>query len=143
MQAMAKGNSSFGSGPGMRQLRVGEQIRRTMSELLMRGDIHDPDLNHMSITVGEVRLSADLRVATVYVLPLGGEGKEDAIRLLARHQGELRRLIGRKCGLKHAPELRFRLDETFDRMDETRRLLSQDEVARDLDGRDDAGDEEE
>ncbi len=116
----------------MRQLRVGEQIRRTMSEILMRGDIHDPDLNRMSITVGEVRLSPDLRVATVYVLPLGGEGKEDAIKLLARHQGELRRLIGRKCGLKHAPELRFRLDETFDRMEETRRLLNQDEVRRDI-----------
>jgi len=132
MRRMAKGNKSFGSGPGMRQLRVGEQIRRTMSEILMRGDIHDPDLNRMSITVGEVRLSADLRVATTFVLPLGGEGKEDAIKLLARHQGELRHLIGRKCGLKYAPELRFLLDETFDRMDETRRLLSQDQVRRDI-----------
>ncbi|WP_319825527.1 30S ribosome-binding factor RbfA [Thalassovita sp.] len=130
---MAKGNSSFGSGPGMRQLRVGEQIRRTMSEILMRGEIHDPDLNRMSITVGEVRLSGDLRVATVFVLPLGGEGKDDAVKLLARHQGELRRMIGRKCGLKHAPELRFLLDQTFDRMDETRRLLSQEAVRRDLD----------
>lgn len=143
MRGMAKGNSSFGSGPGMRQLRVGEQIRRTMSELLMRGEIHDPDLNRMSITVGEVRLSGDLRVATVYVLPLGGKGKEDAIRLLSRHQGELRHLIGRKIGLKHTPELRFQLDQTFDRMDETRRLLSQDEVRRDLDARDENGDEEE
>lgn len=133
MRGMAKGNSSFGSGPGMRQLRVGEQIRRTMSEILMRGEIHDPDLNRMSITVGEVRLSGDLRVATVFVLPLGGEGKDDAIRLLARHQGEMRRMIGRKCGLKHAPELRFLLDQTFDRMDETRRLLSQEEVRRDVD----------
>ncbi len=116
----------------MRQLRVGEQIRRTMSEILMRGEIHDPDLNRMSITVGEVRLSGDLRVATVFVLPLGGEGKEDAVKLLSRHQGELRRSIGRKCGLKHAPELRFLLDQTFDRMDETRRLLSQDAVRRDV-----------
>ena len=116
----------------MRQLRVGEQIRRTMSEILMRGDIHDPDLNRMSITVGEVRLSADLRVATVFILPLGGEGKDEAVKLMARHQGELRRMIGRKCGLKHAPELRFRLDDTFDRMDETRRLLSQDAVRRDV-----------
>ncbi len=132
MQAMAKGNNSFGSGPGMRQLRVGEQIRRTMSEILMRGEIHDPDLNRMSITVGEVRLSPDLRVATVFVLPLGGEGKEDAIKLLAHHQWELRRMIGKKCGLKHAPELRFRLDDTFDRMEETRRLLDQDEVRRDI-----------
>lgn len=137
---MAKGNSSFGSGPGMRQLRVGEQIRRTMSEILMRGDIHDPDLNRMSITVGEVRLSADLRVATVFVLPLGGGQKDEAIKLLARHHGELRRMIGRKCGLKHAPELRFRLDDTFDRMDETRRLLSQDQVRRDIDK--DDGEEE-
>ncbi|MDX1781399.1 MAG: 30S ribosome-binding factor RbfA [Thalassovita sp.] len=130
---MAKGNYSHGSGPSTRQLRVGELIRRTMSELLMRGEIHDPDLNRMSITVGEVRVSPDLRVATCFVLPLGGKGGDEAIKALARNQGELRRVIGRKCGLKHAPELRFLLDETFDRMDETRRLLEREDVRRDLD----------
>ena len=99
----------------------------------MRGDIHDPDLNRMSITVGEVRVTTDLRVATIYVLPLGGEGKDEVIKLLARNKGELRRIIGKKVALKFAPELRFQLDETFDRMDETRRLFAQDAVRRDLD----------
>ncbi len=130
---MAKNRHSEGAGPGQRQLRVGELIRRGLSDILMRGDIHDPDLNRMSITVGEVRVTSDLRVATVFVLPLGGIGKEEVVGLLARNQGELRRMIGKKLGLKHSPELRFQLDETFDRMDETRRLLSQDAVRRDLD----------
>jgi ribosome-binding factor A len=131
MGGMAKSTSS--SGPGQRQLRVGELIRRTLSEVLLRGDIHDPDLNRMSITVGEVRVTTDLRVATIYVLPLGGEGKDEVIKLLARNKGELRRIIGKKVALKFAPELRFQLDETFDRMDETRRLFAQDAVRRDLD----------
>ena len=128
---MAKNRFSEGSGPSQRQLRVGEVIRRTLSEVLSRGDIHDPDLNRMSITVGEVRTSPDLRIATVYVLPLGGKGKEDVLKLLARNKGELRTIIGRKAKLKHAPDLRFQLDETFDQMDETRRILSQDAVRRD------------
>lgn len=131
MGAMAKSSSS--SGPGQRQLRVGELIRRTLSEVLLRGDVHDPDLNRMSITVGEVRVTTDLRVATIYVLPLGGQGKDEVVQLLARNKGELRRIIGKKLTLKFAPELRFQLDETFDRMDETRRLFAQDAVRRDLD----------
>jgi ribosome-binding factor A len=131
MSFMAKSTSS--TGPGQRQLRVGELIRRTLSEVLMRGDIHDPDLNRLSITVGEVRVTTDLRVATIYVLPLGGQGKDEVIKLLARNKGELRRIIGKKVALKFTPELRFQLDETFDRMDETRRLFAQDEVRRDLD----------
>ncbi len=131
MSAMAKSSSS--SGPGQSQLRVGELIRRTLSEVLLRGDVHDPDLNRMSITVGEVRVTTDLRVATIYVLPLGGQGKDEVVQLLARNKGELRRIIGKKLALKFAPELRFQLDETFDRMDETRRLFAQDAVRRDLD----------
>jgi ribosome-binding factor A len=131
MGTMVKSTSL--SGPGQRQLRVGELIRRTLSEVLLRGDIHDPDLNRMSITVGEVRVTTDLRVATIYVLPLGGHGKDEVLKLLARNKGELRRIIGKKVALKFTPELRFQLDETFDRMDETRRLFAQDEVRRDLD----------
>ena len=131
MGGMAKSTSS--TGPGQRQLRVGELIRRTLSEVLLRGDIHDPDLNRMSITVGEVRVNPDLRVATIYVLPLGGQGKDEVLKLLARNKGEIRRIIGKKLTLKFVPELRFQLDETFDRMDETRRLFAQDEVRRDLD----------
>ncbi|MDX5402947.1 MAG: ribosome-binding factor A [Rhodobacterales bacterium] len=107
-------------------------MRRTLSEVLLRGDIHDPDLNRMSITVGEVRVNPDLRVATIYVLPLGGHGKDEVLKLLARNKGEIRRIIGKKLTLKFVPELRFQLDETFDRMDEARRLFAQDAVRRDV-----------
>lgn len=131
---MAKNKFHDGPGPSQRQLRVGELIRRTLSEVLMRGDIHDPDLNRMSVTVGEVRTSPDLKIATAYVLPLGGEGQDDLIGLLARNKNELRRLIGKKLELKYAPDLRFRLDTTFDQMDETRRLFSQEKVRRDVEG---------
>ncbi len=133
MRRMAKNKFHDGPGPSQRQLRVGELIRRTLSEVLMRGDIHDPDLNRISVTVGEVRTSADLKIATAYVMPLGGEGQDDLIALLARNKHELRRIIGKKVGLKYAPDLRFRLDETFDQMDETRRLFDQDTVRRDVD----------
>ena len=129
---MAKHRSSEGAGPSQRQLRVGELIRRTLSEVLARGDIHDPDLNRMSITVGEVRTSPDLKVATAYVLPLGGRGTDEVLDLLKRNQGELRRMVSKKLTLKFAPELRFRLDETFDRLDDTRRMFDQDAVRRDV-----------
>lgn len=133
MGAMAKNKFHDGPGPSQRQLRVGELIRRALSEVLARGDIHDPDLARMSITVGEVRTSPDLKIATAYVLPLGGQGQDEVVSLLARNKGELRRVIGKKLGLKYAPDLRFRVDETFDKMDETRRLLNQDHVRQDLD----------
>lgn len=131
---MAKNKFHDGPGPSQRQLRVGELIRRTLSDVLARGDIHDPELNRLSVTVGEVRTSPDLKVATAYVLPLGGKGQEDVLDLLARNKGELRRVVGKKLGLKFAPELRFRLDETFDQLDETRRLFAQDDVRRDVEG---------
>ena len=123
---------SRSSTPSQRQLRVGELIRRALSEVLMRGDVHDPELNAMSITVGEVRASPDLKVATAFVLPLGGQHADEALAALRRNRGELRRLLGKKLALKFSPDLRFSIDETFDRMDETRRLLSQDDVRRDV-----------
>ena len=83
---MAKNKSHDGSGPSQRQLRVGELIRRTLSEVLARGDVHDPELNRMSITVGEVRVSPDLKIATAYVLPLGGKGQDEVLKLLARNK---------------------------------------------------------
>lgn len=132
MQGMAKNKFHDGPGPSQRQLRVGELIRRRLAEVLARGDVHDPELNRMSITVGEVRTSPDLKIATAYVLPLGGEGKEDVLKLLSRNRGELRRMMGKSLGLKYTPDLRFRLDETFDQMDETRRLFGQDDVRRDV-----------
>ena len=134
MRAMAKNKFHDGPGPSQRQLRVGELIRRTLSEVLARGDVHDPDLNRLSVTVGEVRASPDLKIATAYVLPLGGEGREDVIELLAKNKSELRRIIGKKLALKFAPDLRFRIDETFDQLDETRRLFAQDDVRRDVEG---------
>lgn len=94
----------------------------------------------MSITVGEVRTSPDLKIATAYVLPLGGEGQAEVIELLARNKGELRRQVSKKLTLKFAPDLRFRLDQTFDQMDETRRMLSEDRVRRDADAREDTDD---
>ncbi|MEX0371388.1 MAG: 30S ribosome-binding factor RbfA [Tateyamaria sp.] len=130
---MAKNKFHDGPGPSQRQLRVGELIRRTLSEVLARGDVHDPELNRMSITVGEVRTSPDLKIATAYVLPLGGQGQDDVLKLLARNKGELRRAVSKKLTLKFAPDLRFQLDETFDRMDDTRRMLNQDAVRRDTD----------
>jgi ribosome-binding factor A len=129
---MAKNKFHDGPGPSQRQLRVGELIRRTLADVLARGDIHDPELNRLSVTVGEVRTSPDLKVATAYVLPLGGQGQDDVLDLLGRNKGELRRIVGKKVGLKFAPELRFRLDETFDQLDETRRLFAQDAVRRDV-----------
>ena len=130
---MAKNRFHDGAGPSQRQLRVGELIRRTLSEVLARGDVHDPDLNRLSITVGAVRTPPDLRVATAFVLPLGGKGQDEVLGLLARNKAELRRLVAKKLTLKFSPELRFRLDETFDRMDDTRRMFDQAAVRRDLD----------
>lgn len=135
---MGKNKFHTGPGPSQRQLRVGETIRRALSDVLARGDVHDPDLNRMSITVGEVRVSPDLKIATAYVLPLGGQGQDAVIDLLARNKGELRRAVARKLTLKFSPDLRFRLDETFDQMDETRRMLSDERVRRDADTPDEA-----
>jgi ribosome-binding factor A len=129
---MAKNTFSEGRGPSQRQLRVGEVIRRTLSEVLMRDELHDPDLSRLSITVGEVRVTPDLSIATAFVLPLGGGKQDEAISLLASHKGELRRIIGRKAKLKHAPDLRFRIDTTFDQMDATRRMLADDRVQADV-----------
>ena len=130
---MAKNKFNDGPGPSQRQLRVGELIRRALSDILMQGTIHDPDLNRISVTVSEVTASPDLKIATAYVCPLGGQGGKDLIALLAKNKSEIRRSISKKLTLKYTPDLRFRIDETFDRMDETRRLFSQENVKRDLD----------
>ncbi|TFL20069.1 30S ribosome-binding factor RbfA [Jannaschia formosa] len=131
-----------GRGPSQRQLRVGELIRRTLSEVLMRGEVHDPELNAMSITVGEVTITGDLKIATAWVLPLGGEGADAAIAALNRNRGALRHLVMNGLTLRHAPELRFRIDETFDRMDATRRLFEDERVRRDVEaGREEEGPE--
>ncbi len=131
---MQRSVHSPGQGPSQRQLRVGELIRRTLADVLNRGEIHDPDLNRLSITVGEVQASPDLRVATAFVLPLGGGDRDAALDALNRNKSSLRQAINRKLTLKRSPELRFEIDEIFDRMDETHRLLALQRVRRDLEG---------
>lgn len=132
-------NGGGRGGPSQRQLRVGELIRRALSEMLARGDVHDPTLAETSITVGEVQASPDLKVATVHVLPLGGAGAQAALEALNRNRPELRRRVARAVALKFAPELRFRIDDTFDRLDAARRLFEQEAVRRDVEG---GGDED-
>lgn len=130
---MGKNSYHEGGGPSQRQLRVGELIRRSLADILMRGDVHDPDLAHVSVTVGEVRASTDLRHATVFVLPLGGTNTDEVVEALNRNKPELRHLVTKSLKLKYSPELNFLADRSFDLMDETRRLLDSEEVRRDLD----------
>ncbi|SFJ08127.1 30S ribosome-binding factor RbfA [Jannaschia pohangensis] len=129
---MAKSRFESGKGPSQRQLRVGELLRRTLSDVLMRGEIHDEELLSMLITVGEVTVTADLKIATVWVMPLGGKDPQAAIEALKRNRGELRRAISREVTMKHSPDLRFRVDETFDRLEDTRRMFADERVQRDI-----------
>lgn len=115
-----------------RQLKVAETVRRALSEILMRGDIHDPEIANYSITVSEVRASPDLRHMTAFVLPLGGEDGPGALKALKRCAGAFRRLVAQSVRLKYAPELHFVLDDTFDRADAMRRLLDDARVRRDV-----------
>jgi ribosome-binding factor A len=138
---MAQKRKPGGSGPTQRQLRVGELIRRTLADVLNRAEIHDPELNAMSITVGEVSCSPDLKIATVHVMPLmGSVPVEDAIAALARNKYELRRRISSELTLKYAPDLRFRPDAVFDRLEESRRMFADPVVQRDIAAPDDPKD---
>lgn len=120
------------SGPTQRQLRVGELIRRTLSEVLARGALHDEELDGTPITVGEVRASPDLKVATAYVLPLGGGNRDGILAALRRNKSEIRHQVGRGLTLRHVPDLRFEIDGTYDRIDATQRLFAHESVRRDL-----------
>ena len=128
---------SRGSGPSQRQLRVGEVLRRRLAEVLARGDVHDPDLARHVITVSEVRASPDLKLATAYVMPLGGAEAEAALAALRRNKAELRHLMAQDLALKFAPDLKFVLDQTFDRIDDTRRALANPRVRADVEKSDD------
>ncbi len=130
---MAKTRPFSAAGPSQRQLRVGEVIRRAVSDILARGDLHDPELAHVSVTVGEVRTTPDLRHATLFVLPLGGVNTDSVLKALNRNKVGLRREVTKQIGLKYSPELSFQPDLSFDRMDRTRDLLRSPSVARDLD----------
>ena len=129
---MNKARPLTGSAPTQRQLRVGEVIRRALSDILARGDVHDPELGLASITVAEVRMSPDLRHATAFVLPLGGVNTAEVVRALGRNRVEIRRLVTDRIDLKFSPELAFQPDTRFDQMDRTRELLRSPPVRRDL-----------
>lgn len=120
------------SEPSQRQLRVGEQIRHALARALSRRELHDPILNDTPITVAEVRCSPDLKSATVYVMPLGGQHMGEILVALNRARAFLRGQVSRALQLKHTPSLRFLADETFDEASRIDRLLKQPEVARDL-----------
>jgi len=106
-----KGSASGGS---QRQLRVGELVRHALADILAHGSVHDPDLEGHIITVPEVRMSPDLRLATIYVMPLGGRDTELVLSALERNKKYLRGEIAHRVNLKFAPEIRFRVDERFD-----------------------------
>jgi ribosome-binding factor A len=125
------------AGPSQRQLRVGEAVRHAIAEVFAQGDVHDPVLEGHMITVPEVRMSPDLRVATIYVMPLGGRDEEAVVAALERNKRFLRGVIARKVNLKFAPDLRFRLDERFDEAERIEKLLRSPAVKRDLGGDDD------
>ncbi len=133
MRDMSRFHPHDGPGPSQRQLRVAELIRRRLSDVLFRGDVHDPELNSMSITVGEVTCSPDLKVAVAYVLPLGGNNRDEALDALRRNRSDIRRIVSKGLQLKFSPEIRFRIDETFDRLDDTRAMFANENVRRDLD----------
>ena len=121
-------------GGSQRQLRVGELIRHELAEMLTRGDIHDPVIEAHMITVPEVRMTADLRLATVYVMPLGGHDEKEVIDAFDRNKRYIRGEIARRVNLKFAPEIRFRVDERFDEAERIEKLLRTPQVQRDLDG---------
>jgi len=121
------------SGPSQRALRVGELIRHALAEMLSRGDIHDPVIEGHMITVPEVRMSPDLRLATVYVMPLGGKDEQEVVAALERNKKFLRGEIAHRVNLKFAPEIRFRADERFDEAERIEKILRTPEVRRDLD----------
>ena len=116
-----------------RQLRVGELVRHALADMLTRGAVHDPVIQGHLITVPEVRMTADLRLATIYVVPLGGRDAEAVLAALERNKRFLRGEIARRINLKFAPDIRFRLDERFDEADRIEKLLRTPAVQRDLD----------
>ena len=115
-----------------RQLRVGELVRHALAEILGRGGVHDPVLEGHLVTVPEVRMTADLRLATIYVMPLGGRDVNDVVAALERNKKFLRSEIAHRINLKFAPDIRFRVDERFDEAERIAKLLQTPAVRRDL-----------
>jgi len=123
---------STAPGGSQRQLRVGETVRHALAEILAHGNVHDPDLEGHIITVPEVRMSPDLKLATIYVMPLGGRDTEVIIEALNRNKKFLRGEVAHRVNLKFAPELRFHADDRFDEAERIEKLLRTPEVRRDL-----------
>jgi ribosome-binding factor A len=121
-----------GAQPSQRMLRVGELIRHVMAELLSRGAIVDPVLESHVITVPEVRMSPDLKLATVFVMPLGGQDIRPVVDALERHKKIVRTELAHKVNLRFAPDVRFRADESFDKASRIDTLLDSPQVKRDL-----------
>lgn len=119
-------------GPTQRQQRVAEIIRHALAEVLTRGTIRDDVLETNVVTIPEVRMSPDLKLATAYVMPLGGRNEDTVLQALTRHRKILRHEVAKRINLKFAPDLRFMRDETFDEADRITALLRSEEVRRDL-----------
>jgi ribosome-binding factor A len=124
--------SEHPSGPSQRQLRVAEEIRHVLAGVLMRGELHDPALAGVSITISEVRISPDLKNATVFSLPLGGEQVKEVMKGLNRSAPYLRAQVARSLQLRYAPSLTFVPDKSFDEARHIEELLRSEKVARDL-----------
>ena len=128
-----KGPHGAQRGPSQRQLRVGELVRHVMAELLAKGEIHDEVLAAHVVTIPEVRMSPDLRLASIYVMPLGGKDAEPVIAALERHKRFIRGEVAHRVNLKFAPDIRFLRDETFEEAQRIDQLLASDKVRQDLD----------
>jgi ribosome-binding factor A len=118
--------------PSQRQLRVGELVRHAVSEMLIRGDVHDPVLEGHLITIPEVRMTPDMRLATIYVMPLGGRDAGEVLAALDRNKRYLRGEIAHRVNLKFAPDIRFLIDERFEEAERIEKLLRTPQVRRDL-----------
>jgi ribosome-binding factor A len=114
-------------------LRVGELVRHALADMLVRGDVHDPVIEGHMITIPEVRVTADLRLATIYVMPMGGRDAEQVVAAFERHKKYLRAEIAHRINLKFAPDIRFRVDDRFAEAERIDRLLRSPDVKRDLD----------
>lgn len=125
-------SSNSAKGPSQRMLRVGELIRHKVSELLARGDIHDDIIAAHTITIPEVRISPDLKLATVYVMPLGGKDIKPVIVALEKNKKFIRAEVAHALNLRYAPDLRFREDETFEEATRIDRLLDSERVRQDV-----------
>src|ERR1700743_2819417 len=123
---------SSAPGGSQRQLRVGVTVRHAIAEILAQGSVHDADLEGHIITVPEVRMSPDLKLATIYVMPLGGRDTELGIAALERNRKFLRGEVAQRVNLKFAPDIRFRVDDRFDEAERIEKLLRTPAVQRDL-----------